>query len=75
MKKIAGVLLVVIGIGIAALGVSALAGWHEAVSAVGGTDGPVVLFWSQVGNAPAWIGVIAGAAIFVVALFLLIRKK
>ena len=76
MKKVIGVLLGILGIGIAAVGLDAVVSRHRALTAIGGPDGPAVLFWAgTVGDALAWVGIVAGIGILAVAVFMTVRKK
>lgn len=76
MKKVIGALLGILGIGIATVGFDAVVSRHRVLAAIGGPDGPTVLFWSgTVEDALAWVGIVAGIGMLAVAVFITVRKK
>lgn len=76
MKKMAGIILAVIGIIVTASALILKIKGHMSVSVIGGADGPTSIFLAgKVGGASAVTGIIAGIVLFVAGIVILVRKK
>lgn len=76
MKKMAGIIVTVIGIVVAALGLLFKAKGQMSVSVIGGADGPTSIFLAgKVGSSSAVTGIIVGIVLFAAGIFIIVRKK
>lgn len=76
MKKMAGIIVTVIGIAVAALGLLFKVKGQMSVSVIGGADGPTSIFLAgKVGGNSAVTGMIVGIVLFAVGIFIIVRKK
>lgn len=76
MKKMAGIIVTVIGIAVAALGLLFKVKGQMSVSVIGGADGPTSIFLAgKVGDSSAVTGMIVGIVLFAAGIFIIVRKK
>lgn len=76
MKKMAGIILTVIGIVVAALGLIFKVKGQMSVSVIGGADGPTSIFLAgKIGGNSAVTGMIVGIVLLAVGIFIVARKK
>ncbi|MDE7342098.1 MAG: sodium ion-translocating decarboxylase subunit beta [Lachnospiraceae bacterium] len=76
MKKIAGIIVAVIGIAVMALGLIFKIKGQMSVSVIGGADGPTSIFLAgKIGGNSAVTGMIVGIVLLAVGIFIAARKK
>lgn len=76
MKKILGIILMVIGIAMSILGILLKLKGQMSVSVIGGADGPISIFIAgKVGGTSAITDIIVGIALLAGGIFVLTRKK
>lgn len=80
MKKIAGIILMVIGIVTAAINLSLKVNGRtsaaKSVSIIGGADGPTSIFVAgKIQDTPTIIGMIVGIVLLTAGIFIFARKK
>lgn len=76
MKKIPGIMATVAGIVILVMNLILKIKLNASVSVIGGGDGPTSIFIAgKIGDTPATFGIILGAVLLVLGIFMLIRKK
>lgn len=79
MKKIIGIILIVVGIISTSIGVVTLfnvkSNVASSVAIIGGADGPTSIFLAGKIGAPMYGAIIVGIAVFVIGLLLVLLKK
>ena len=76
MKKIIGILLIVIGVVTIALGIILKVKGTMSVSVIGGADGPTSVFLAgKVGNTSAITEIIVGIVLFIIGIFMVVKKN
>ena len=72
MKKLIGIILTAIGTVTAAFGLIS----QTSLAVISGADGPAaILFSGKIGLAPAIIGAVAGIALFVTGIYMIVGKN
>lgn len=75
MSKKLGILVLIAGIVIAAIGIITKIKENQALAVIGGADGPTAIFIAGKVGTPWYAGIIIGVVIIVVGAFLIGRKK
>lgn len=76
MKKILGVILIVFGIALGALGIIFTVKGQISSSLIGGSDGPAVVFAAgKIGNVSEAAEIIAGIVLLAAGIFMIAKKK
>ena len=80
MRKIAGIILTVTGIVIAAISLIFIINGQMSVASsvaiIGGADGPTSIFVAgKIGGAPAITGIIVGIVLLAISIFIFASKK
>lgn len=76
MKKILGIILIIIGIMTAALGIILKVKGQMSVSVIGGADGPTSIFVAgKVGNTSVVVEMIVGIVLFIIGIFMVVKNN
>lgn len=76
MKKIMGIVFMVLGIAAVGLGIIFHLKRQMSVTIIGGADGPTSIFLAgKIGGVPAVTGGILGIVLLAAGIFIIIRKK
>lgn len=75
MSKKVGIIALIVGVIVAAIGIITKIKENQALAVIGGADGPTAIFVAGKVGTPWYAGIIIGVVIIAVGAFLISRKK